>query len=83
MGNGIPCPRFMLELDALEVVNTQVCFDQVTVFIIIEGVQLVNKHIIDVAGIALLRFPVVVYRLQVIVTGYDSALVEHYGTHGL
>ena len=82
VGHGIHGPPFVVELDALEAVNHQIGFHQVASVVVVEGVELVHHHILDIGRVAHLRVAVVADQLQGVVAGDDAALVEHHRTHG-
>ena len=82
MGHSVPGPPFVVELDALEAVGHQVGFHQVAAVVVVEGVELVHHHVLNVGRVAHLRVAVVANQLQGIVAIDDAALVEHHRTHG-
>ena len=82
MGHSVPGPPFVVELDALEIVSHQIGFHQVAVVVVVEGVELVHHHVLNVGRVAQLCVAVVADQLQGVVAVDDTALVEHHRTHG-
>ena len=77
--HGIPRPPFGLQLYAPEVVQSQVGLHKVSLLVVVEGVEFIDHQFLHIRGVALLGLAVVVDKLQVVVTFYDTALVEHHG----
>ena len=82
MGHSVPGPPFVVELDALEAVGHQVGFHQIAAVVVVEGVELVHHHVLNVGRVAQLCVAVVADQLQGVVAIDDAALVEHHRTHG-